>query len=148
MNAIPCYGTNGLTADHLALFKQHKPETLIIVSGSGKSGRKTAECAALRLVSEGFSAHCVQLPEGEDVNSLLSHFSSQCFQSRNMVTTQCCHTLMLNGNALWCLPRAASYASASTILYKFPLTTCLPMVILCICTLTHGGTHYESMFPD
>ena len=71
-NTIPCYGTNGLTADHLALLKLHKPDTVTIAFDGDESGRKGAESVVLRLAAEGINAHCVQLPEGEDINSLFS----------------------------------------------------------------------------
>lgn len=69
-NTIPCYGTNGLTADHLALFKLHKPDTVTIAFDGDNTGRQAAETAALRLASEGINAHSMQLPDDEDINSL------------------------------------------------------------------------------
>ncbi len=69
-NTIPCYGTNGFTADHLALFKLHKPDSVTIAFDGDESGRKGAETAALRLAAEGINAHSIQLPEDEDINSL------------------------------------------------------------------------------
>ena len=68
-NTIPCYGTNGLTADHLALFKQYPPEAVTIAFDGDTTGRQAAETAALRLASEGFNAHSMQLPDEEDINS-------------------------------------------------------------------------------
>jgi DNA primase catalytic core len=69
-NAIPCYGTNGLTADHLALFKQYPPEAVTIAFDGDESGRKGAENICSRLEAEGIKAHCMRLPEDEDINSL------------------------------------------------------------------------------
>jgi DNA primase len=69
-NTIPCYGTNGLTADHLALFKQYPPEAVTIAFDGDTTGRQAAETAALRLASEGFNAHSMRLPDDEDISSL------------------------------------------------------------------------------
>jgi DNA primase len=68
-NTIPCYGTNGLTFDHITLLKQHKPTTITIAFDADDSGRKGAQSAALRLAAEGFQAHTLELPDGEDINS-------------------------------------------------------------------------------
>ena len=68
-NTIPCYGTNGFTADHLALFRQHRPEVVTIAFDGDDAGRKGAENVASRLAAEGISAHSMQLPEDEDVSS-------------------------------------------------------------------------------
>lgn len=69
-NTIPCYGTNGLTADHVALFKQHKPEAVTIAFDGDESGRKGAENVRSRLAAEGINAHVIGLPDDEDINSL------------------------------------------------------------------------------
>ena len=71
-NTIPCYGVNGLTADHLALFKQHNPDAVTIAFDGDESGRKGAESVALRLAAEDISTHCMRLPDDEDINSLFS----------------------------------------------------------------------------
>lgn len=69
-NTIPCYGTNGFTADHLALFRQHKPEAVTIAFDGDESGRKGAEAVTSRLAAEGINAHSMRLPEDEDINSI------------------------------------------------------------------------------
>lgn len=71
-NTIPCYGTNGLTADHLALFKQHPPEVFYLAFDGDDSGKKAAQSLALRLAAEGLRAHVIELPEEEDINSFFS----------------------------------------------------------------------------
>jgi len=68
-NTIPCYGTNGFTADHLALFKLHKPGSVTIAFDGDESGRKGAETVTSRLAAEGISAHSMRLPDDEDINS-------------------------------------------------------------------------------
>ncbi len=69
-NTIPCYGTNGFTADHLALFKLHKPGSVTIAFDGDESGRKGAENITSRLAAEGVNAHSMRLPDDEDINSL------------------------------------------------------------------------------
>ena len=69
-NTIPCYGTNGLTADHLALFKQYPPESVTIAFDGDDTGKKSAQTVAKRFASEGIHTHVIELPEYEDINSL------------------------------------------------------------------------------
>jgi DNA primase len=71
-NTIPCYGTNGFTSDHLALFMLHPPASVTIAFDGDESGRGATESLALRLASKGYNAHSVRLPEGEDINTLFS----------------------------------------------------------------------------
>lgn len=71
-NTIPCYGTNGLTADHLALFKQHRPESVVVAFDGDDTGKKVARSVAARLAGEGLRPHVVELPEDEDITSLFS----------------------------------------------------------------------------
>lgn len=71
-NTIPCYGINGFTADHLALFKQHPPEALAVVFDADDTGRKVAQSVAARLAGEGLRAHVVELPDEEDINHFFS----------------------------------------------------------------------------
>lgn len=71
-NTIPCYGTNGFTADHLALFMLHPPASVTIAFDGDESGSHAAENLALRLASKGYNAHSVRLPDDEDINNLFS----------------------------------------------------------------------------
>jgi DNA primase catalytic core len=71
-NTIPCYGTNGLTADHLALFKQHPPAAVTIAFDGDESGRKGAANVRSRLIAEGINTQVVALPEEEDLNHFFS----------------------------------------------------------------------------
>jgi DNA primase len=71
-NTIPCYGTNGFTSDHLALFMLHPPASVTIAFDGDESGSHAAESLALRLASKGYNAHSVRLPNDEDINSFFS----------------------------------------------------------------------------
>jgi DNA primase len=71
-NTIPCYGTNGLTDEHISLFRQHQVDILYLAFDGDEAGKKAMETLSTRLQSEGLRVYPVQLPAGEDVNSLFS----------------------------------------------------------------------------
>lgn len=68
-NTIPCYGVNGLTDDHLNLFKQHTTGNIRICFDNDDAGRRGREAVAARLRAEGFTTEWINLPEGQDINS-------------------------------------------------------------------------------
>ena len=67
-NAIPCYGVNGLTDDHINLFKQHDTQKIHICFDNDESGNRGREAVAARLQEEGFTVASVTLPEHKDIN--------------------------------------------------------------------------------
>jgi DNA primase len=67
-NTIPAYGINGLTDDHLQLFKQCGVAMVHVCFDADDAGRQAAEKTATRLESEGFKTHRVDLPDGRDIN--------------------------------------------------------------------------------
>jgi len=67
-NVIPCYGTNGLTDDHLRLFKEQQTETVLICFDADASGQTAAQAAAATLQAENISSQVVELPEDRDIN--------------------------------------------------------------------------------
>jgi DNA primase len=71
-NTIPCYGTNGLTSEHIGLLRQCETMTLYLAFDGDEAGEKAMETLSARLQSEGLRVYPVQLPAGEDVNSLFS----------------------------------------------------------------------------
>ncbi|MFH1146931.1 MAG: CHC2 zinc finger domain-containing protein [Pseudomonadota bacterium] len=71
-NTIACYGTNGLTQDHLTLFRQHQTNTIYTAFDADEAGRQAAASISGRLTAEGLKVHPVNLPDGEDVNSFFS----------------------------------------------------------------------------
>jgi len=81
-NTIPSYGTNGLTFDHLKLFKQYEVHTIYICFDADKSGRPAAKKVSARLKAEGICTHTIDLPEGQDINSffLLTARAVQAFR--------------------------------------------------------------------
>lgn len=81
-NAIPCYGVNGLTDDHISLFKQHNTQTIHICFDNDESGTRGQEAVAARLQEEGFAAAPVTLPEHKDINEffLLTAHAKERFE--------------------------------------------------------------------
>ncbi len=67
-NTIPCYGVNGLTDDHISLFKQHNTEKIHICFDNDDSGNRGREAVTTRLQEEGLLVDPVTLPEGNDIN--------------------------------------------------------------------------------
>ena len=67
-NTIPCYGTNGLTAEIIQHLKQNNITTASICFDGDEAGDQGAERAKARLERKGIAAHIVRLPEGYDLN--------------------------------------------------------------------------------
>jgi len=67
-NTIPCYGTNGLTPDHVRLLKQSGVKTVYISFDADESGRMATESVSTRLRAEGIRTHIVNLPDSQDIN--------------------------------------------------------------------------------
>jgi len=67
-NTIPCYGTNGLTPDHVRLFKQSGLETVYICFDADESGAKATKSVSSRLQAENIRTHALNLPDGHDIN--------------------------------------------------------------------------------
>ncbi len=70
-NTIPCYGTNGLTEDHVRAFREYNTRSVIILFDGDEGGRKSA--VAVKECLEGLNLSCriVDLPDGEDPASFL-----------------------------------------------------------------------------
>ncbi|MGE5598038.1 MAG: CHC2 zinc finger domain-containing protein, partial [Bacteroidota bacterium] len=67
-NAIPLYGTNGCTSDHLALFHEHRPKRILLCLDNDEAGRKAAAEIAEKLTVQGFSVGIVNLTKAKDIN--------------------------------------------------------------------------------
>jgi len=67
-NTIPCYGVNGLTDDHINLFKQYDIQKLHICFDNDDSGNRGREAVTAKLQEEGFTVAPVTLPEHNDIN--------------------------------------------------------------------------------
>ncbi len=67
-NVTCSYGTEGFIADHLAAFKQHGIERVLIAYDRDEAGNKAADKLAKQLMSEGIDAYRLQFPKGMDAN--------------------------------------------------------------------------------
>jgi DNA primase len=67
-NVTAAWGTSGFTADHLAAFKRHGVERVLIAYDRDKPGDQAAEALAQRFNGEGISAFRIQFPKGMDAN--------------------------------------------------------------------------------
>jgi DNA primase catalytic core len=68
VGAIPCYGVNGLTDDHISLFKQHNTELIRVCFDNDESGKRGREAVVTRLQEEGFTVETITLSEQKDIN--------------------------------------------------------------------------------
>ncbi|MCP4373720.1 MAG: toprim domain-containing protein, partial [Deltaproteobacteria bacterium] len=71
-NTIPCYGTNGLTDDHLNLFKKYGVKTVYICFDADETGRAAIESIIPKLTDLNITVYPVALPESHDVNTFFS----------------------------------------------------------------------------
>jgi DNA primase catalytic core len=70
--AIPIYGTNGFTPDHLDLLKRERVRRVILALDNDDAGRKAAESLKEKLAAAGIAARVASFPAGiKDANELL-----------------------------------------------------------------------------
>ena len=67
-NVTASYGVEGFTADHLAAFKRHGTEHVLIAYDRDDAGNRAAEALAKKLISEGIASSRVLFPKGMDAN--------------------------------------------------------------------------------
>ena len=67
-NVTASYGVEGFTADHLAAFKSHGIERVLIAYDRDEAGDRAAEKLAQQLNAAGFDAYRIQFPKGMDAN--------------------------------------------------------------------------------
>jgi DNA primase catalytic core len=71
-SAIPIYGTNGFTADHLDLLKRERVSRVILALDGDAAGRKATESLKEKLAALGISVRVMPYPMGvKDPNELL-----------------------------------------------------------------------------
>jgi hypothetical protein len=71
-DCMPCYGTHGLSADHLKLFERSGVRRFALAFGGNEASRLEMEKFAAQLREQGFGVATVTLPAGEDINSYLT----------------------------------------------------------------------------
>ena len=70
--AIPIYGTNGFTPDHLDLLKREGVKRVTLALDSDEAGRKATDALKGKLEAAGITVRAVSFPEGiKDANELL-----------------------------------------------------------------------------
>jgi DNA primase len=67
-NVTASYGVEGFTADHLAAFKAHGTERVLIAYDRDEAGDKAAEKLAAKLQGEGLDCYRILFPKGMDAN--------------------------------------------------------------------------------
>jgi len=67
-NVTSAYGIEGFTDDHLAAFKRHGTERVLIAYDRDDAGDRAAERLAKTLIAEGIEAWRIQFPKGMDAN--------------------------------------------------------------------------------
>ncbi len=67
-NVTTAYGTEGFTDEHLAAFKRHGTQRVLIAYDRDDAGERAADKLAPRLMSEGIECYRIQFPHGMDAN--------------------------------------------------------------------------------
>lgn len=67
-NVTASYGTGGFTEDHLAAFKRHGTERVLIAYDRDEGGERAAEELAKKLIPEGIGCFRILVPKGMDIN--------------------------------------------------------------------------------
>jgi DNA primase catalytic core len=67
-NVTASYGVEGFTADHLAAFRQHGTERVLIAYDRDEAGDRAAVKLSDKLSAEGIATYRVQFPRGMDAN--------------------------------------------------------------------------------
>lgn len=68
-NVTAAYGVEGLTDDHLAIFKRCGVQRVLIAYDRDEAGDRGAAKAAQRLMEAGLACYRIQFPKGMDANS-------------------------------------------------------------------------------
>jgi hypothetical protein len=70
--AIPIYGTNGFTPDHLDLLKRERVKRVVLALDNDDAGRKATDALKGKLAAAGLTVRAVVFPPGiKDANELL-----------------------------------------------------------------------------
>ena len=67
-NVTASYGVEGFTPDHLAAFKQHGTERVLIAYDRDEAGEQAAQKLAEKLIHEGIDCYRLHFPKGMDAN--------------------------------------------------------------------------------
>jgi len=67
-NVTAAYGIEGFTADHLAAFREHGVQRVLIAYDRDEAGERAAEKLAQHLTAEGLDSYRILFPKGMDAN--------------------------------------------------------------------------------
>jgi hypothetical protein len=67
-NVTASYGIEGFTADHLAAFKRHGTQRVLIAYDRDEAGDRATEKLAPQLIAAGLECYRIQFPKGMDAN--------------------------------------------------------------------------------
>jgi DNA primase catalytic core len=67
-NVTASFGIEGFTADHLAAFKRHGTQRVLIAYDRDEAGDRAAEKLAPQLIGAGLECYRIQFPKGMDAN--------------------------------------------------------------------------------
>jgi DNA primase len=67
-NVTASYGIEGFTADHLAAFKRHGTQRVLIAYDRDEAGDRAAEKLSQQLTAAGLDTYRIQFPKGMDAN--------------------------------------------------------------------------------
>jgi len=67
-NVTASYGIEGFTDEHLAAFKEHDTERVLIAYDRDAAGETAAEKLSKKLIAEGLDCYRIHVPKGMDVN--------------------------------------------------------------------------------
>jgi hypothetical protein len=67
-NVTASYGIEGFTADHVAAFKRHGTQRVLIAYDRDEAGDRAAEKLAPQLIAAGLECYRIQFPKGMDAN--------------------------------------------------------------------------------
>jgi DNA primase len=71
INALPCFGVQGFTAEHLAVLNRPAVEEVLVCFDGDEAGRTGSGDVSGQLRAAGIKTRLVDLPDGDDINSLV-----------------------------------------------------------------------------
>jgi len=73
-DVVPCYGVNGFTDDHVALFERYKVNEAYICFDNDEAGKAGSTRLTGQLKSKGIACHNIDLPELKDAKADVNSF--------------------------------------------------------------------------
>ncbi len=70
-DTMPCLGANGLSADHLQVFRHCGVQRVVLAFPATNEGRQRADAVGRQLTESGLAVAAIALPEAEDISSYL-----------------------------------------------------------------------------